>query len=153
MKFPFIVVLLLPVWAAAQSSYIPVHKFDSKHDPAADLRAAIAEAQRTEKRIILDVGGDWCVYCRQMDELFQQHPDLASLRDEHFITVAVYYATDNKNPQFLSQYEKIPGIPHLYVLDDHGRLVRSQPAIELREPKTGSYSPDRMRAFLLRWSN
>src|SRR5215471_3069270 len=38
--------------------YVPVHKFDPKRDAAADIEAAIHEAQRTGKRILLDVGGD-----------------------------------------------------------------------------------------------
>lgn len=136
--------------ASASSAYVPVHKFDPKRDPAADLQAAVVEAQGTGKRILLDVGGDWCVYCHQMDQLFQQHPELAKLRDDNFLTVAVYYGSDNKNPQFLSHYTKVLGIPHFYVLDDHGRLLRSQHLVELRE--RGAYSPEKMKEFLLRWS-
>lgn len=136
--------------AAASLDYVPVHKFDPKRDPAADLQAAIAEAQHTGKHIILDVGGDWCVYCHQMDKLFEQHPELARLRDDHFVTVAVYYGSDNKNSQFFSRYEKIPAIPHFYVLNEHGQLLHSQHVIELRAGH--AYSPDKMKAFLLRWA-
>ncbi len=57
-------------------AYAPVHKFDSKRDAAADIQAAVAEAHRTGKRVIVDVGGDWCQYCHQLDQLFQEHPDL-----------------------------------------------------------------------------
>lgn len=132
------------------SPYLPVHKFDPKRDPDVDLQAAMLEAQRTGKRVILDVGGDWCVYCHQMNLLFEQHPDLARLRDDNFVTVAVYYGSDNKNPQFLSHYAKVKGIPHFFVLDEHGRLLRSQHMVELREQ--GAYSPQKMKEFLLRWS-
>lgn len=136
--------------AAPSSPYIPVHKFDPKRDPGADLQAAMLEARRAGKRIILDVGGDWCVYCHQMNLLFEQYPDLARLRDDNFVTVAVYYGDDNKNKQFLSHYAKVEGIPHLYILDDHGRLLCSQHMVELREK--GAYSPEKMKEFLLRWS-
>ena len=40
---------------AAGSSYVTVHKFDPERDAAADIQAAIAEAQRTGKRIIVDI--------------------------------------------------------------------------------------------------
>src|SRR5260370_36465357 len=78
----------------ADSTYVPVHKFDSKRDAAADIQAAITEAQRSGKRILLDVGGDWCQYCHQMDQLFQERPELLELPDKNFITVPVYYRTD-----------------------------------------------------------
>jgi len=55
---------------------VPIHKFDSKRDAAADIQAGVAEAHRTGKRVIVDVGGDWCQYCHQLDQLFQEHPDL-----------------------------------------------------------------------------
>jgi thioredoxin-related protein len=107
---------------AAGSSYVAVHKFDPKRDAAADIQAAIAEAQRTGKRVLLDIGGDWCQYCHQMDQLFQEHPELLELRDKNFITVAVYYGTDKKNEQVLSHYPKVEGIPHFYVLDSSGSV-------------------------------
>jgi thioredoxin-related protein len=150
MRILSIAVLVLSTFAAAQTVYTPVHKFDEKRDAAGDLRATVAEAHRIGKRIILDVGGDWCIYCQQMNDMFQKNPDVAKLRDDHFIMLAVYYGAHNKNVQFLSQYGAIPAIPHFYVLDDNGRLLRSQPAVELREAT--SYSPDKMRTFLLRWS-
>ena len=118
---------------AADSSYVPVHKFDPKRDAAADIQAAIAEAQKTGKRIILDIGGDWCQYCHQMDQLFQEHPELLELRDKNFITVAIYYGTDKKNEQVLSHYPKVDGIPHFYVLDSRGSVLHSQHLLELRK--------------------
>jgi thioredoxin-related protein len=138
------------VSGSADSSYVPVHKFDPKRDAAADIQAAIAEAQRTGKRIILDIGGDWCQYCHQMDQLFQEHPELVELRDKNFITVGVYYGTDNKNKQVLSPYPKVEGIPHFYVLDRRGSVLHSQHLLELREG--GKYVPDKMKEFLTKWS-
>ncbi len=135
---------------AAGSGYVAVHKFDPKRDAGADIQAAIAEAQRTGKRIILDIGGDWCQYCHQMDQLFQEHPDLLELRDKNFITVAVYYGTDKKNEQVLSHYPKVAGIPHFYVLDGTGSVLHSQHLLELR--KGGKYDPDKMKEFLTQWS-
>jgi len=135
---------------ATGPSYVAVHKFDPKRDAAADIQAAIKQAQKTGKRIILDVGGDWCSYCHQMDEFFQQHPDLLQMRDRNFITVAVYFGKDNKNEQVLSQYSKLLGIPHFFVLEKDGTLLYSQHVVELRAG--GNYNPEKMRDFLAAWS-
>jgi len=93
-----------------------VRKFDPKRDAAADIQAAIAEAQKTGKRVILDIGGDWCQYCHQMDQFFQDHPDVFQLREKNFVTVLIFYSSDNKNEKALSRYSKVLGIPHFFVL-------------------------------------
>jgi len=75
----------------------------------------------------MDVGGDWCSYCREMDQFFQEHSDIAQLRDENFITVPAFYSSENKNEKVLSRYSKVEGIPHLFVLEKDGTLLHSQP--------------------------
>jgi thioredoxin-related protein len=135
---------------AQGSSYVPVHKFDPKRDAVADIEAAIQEAQGTGKRIILDVGGDWCSYCHEMDQFFQEHSDLLEIREENFITVAVYYSSENKNEKALSHYPKVLGIPHFFVLEKDGTLLQSQHIVDLRAKR--KYDANKMKDFLIKWS-
>ncbi|HVO73587.1 MAG TPA: thioredoxin family protein, partial [Ignavibacteriaceae bacterium] len=51
----------------AYGKYIPVEEFDPSRNPAKDLNNAVAEAKRTGKRILLDVGGNWCIWCHYLD--------------------------------------------------------------------------------------
>lgn len=132
------------------SAYVPVHSFDPKRNAEADIQAASAEAQRTGKRVLIDVGGDWCAYCHQMDDFYREHPDVLQLRDANFITVAVYYGDDNKNTQALSRYSKVLGIPHFFILEKDGTLLYSQHVLDLREG--GKYDAEKMKNFLLAWA-
>ena len=100
-----------------------MRKFDPKRDAAADIQAAIAEAQRTGKRVILDIGGDWCQYCHQMDQFFQDYPDVFQLREKNFVTVLIFYSSDNKNEKALSHYSKVLGIPHFFRVGGRRDLV------------------------------
>ncbi|MBX7171086.1 MAG: thioredoxin family protein [Pyrinomonadaceae bacterium] len=109
-------------------------KFDPKRDPNADLQTAIAKAQKENKRIVLDIGGEWCVWCRKMDVYLMQHKDLAKLRDKNFVWVKINMSEENENKAFLSNYPEIPGYPHLYVLEKDGTLLKSQDTSELEEP-------------------
>lgn len=136
--------------AEINSEYVPVHKFDPKRDAAADIRAAISEAQRTGKRVILDVGGDWCAWCHVLDKFFETHPEIVSFRDRNFLTVAVFYSHENKNEKVLSQYGKVEGIPHFFVLDKDGTLLHSQGMVKLETG--GEPDPEKMKDFLVRWS-
>jgi len=129
--------------------YVPVPHFDASRDVAEDISAAIAEAQRTQKRIILYVGGPWCPYCDQLETLFQKNPNLRQLRDAHFITVPVYSGSENKNDHALAAYTPVLGVPHFFVLASDGTLLHSQHMVELRA--NADYSPSKMQDFLERW--
>ena len=110
----------------AQSSYAPVAKYDPKRDAAQDIRDAAAEAKRTNRRVLLEVGGEWCSWCHHMDDFFTANSDLTSLRDKSFVTVKINFSEENPNKGVLAQYPAIAGYPHLFVLDSDGGLVHSQ---------------------------
>ncbi|MDE3201084.1 MAG: thioredoxin family protein [Acidobacteriota bacterium] len=131
-------------------AYTPVHAFDTKRDAVKDIQAAIAEAERTRKRIILYVGGDWCPYCAQLVMLYRADPTLLALRDRRFITVYVFYGPENRNEKALRRYGKVLGVPHYFVLNSNGELLHSQHLLELRT--AGSYSPEKFRSFFEEWA-
>ena len=136
--------------SAAETSYVPVHAYDRARDAAGDIDSAIAEARKAGKRVLVEIGGDWCPWCRSLEKAFQEHPDLLQLREAQFITVDVYYGADYKNEQALSRYSKVLGIPHLFVLDGDGKLLHSQHVVEFQA--NGNYSPDKVKDFLVKWS-
>jgi thiol:disulfide interchange protein len=125
--------------------------FRPNRNPAADLKQAIAEAEQTHRRILLDVGGQWCIWCKYLDQFFDSHPDLKALRDKNYVWMKVNMSRENENKGFLSQYPSIPGYPHFFVLNPDGRFYHSQ---ETRPLEDGfrSYNPDRMREFLIKWA-
>jgi thioredoxin-related protein len=121
--------------------------FDSKRDAAADLQGALAEANKTGKRVLVDVGGNWCSWCREMERFIEAHKELKELRDERFVTVKINYSPENKNEAVLSEFPKIPGYPHLFILDSTGKLLCSKDTSQLEDGKS-SYVLDRFMAFL-----
>lgn len=42
-------------------------KFDPTKNPFEDLKVAVEKAQQSNKRIILDIGGEWCIWCHRID--------------------------------------------------------------------------------------
>ena len=124
-------------------------KFDPARDAAKDITAAVADAKRTNRRVILDVGGEWCGWCHALDRYFVEHEDLRALRDQHYVWLKVNYSPENTNAAVLGRYPGINGYPHLFVLDQDGTLVQSQDTSPLEEG--ASYNYDRMKAFLLKW--
>ncbi len=154
----FVVCLLLGMVSATaqekpqeKSVYVPVTKFDPTRDAAKDIQDAVVEARRTGKRILLDVGGNWCIWCRRLDSLFVANKDLDELLHREFVPVKVNWSKENKNEAVLSQFPKIPGYPHLFVLDSDGKLLHSQDTSELESGN--HHDHDKVMAFLKKWGS
>lgn len=96
--------------------YVAVAEFDSTRNPAKDVEDAVVEAKRTGRRILLDVGGNWCKWCHYLDRFWEQNKDVADFMHEKFIYVKVNFSKGNENKEFLSKYPKIPGYPHFLVI-------------------------------------
>ena len=65
--------------------------------------AAIPRAQRENKRILLEVGGEWCVYCRLLNKMIHEDERLMKRLDDGFIVVKVNFSEDVTNEAFLSR--------------------------------------------------
>jgi thiol:disulfide interchange protein len=127
----------------------PPLKFDPSRDPARDLDRAAGDATRAGKRIILDVGGEWCSWCHILDAFIAEHAELKAAIARDYVWLKINMSPENENKVFLSEYPKIPGYPHLFVLEQDGTLLHSQGTAELEEGK--SYHLGRVRDFLERW--
>ncbi|MBD3223766.1 MAG: DUF255 domain-containing protein [Caldithrix sp.] len=134
---------------SVDTSFTGVHEFDPERDPAVDLQKAIKAAQQTNKRIVLDVGGEWCVWCHKLDSLIAQNDSINTLLRDQFITVKINYSKKNKNDEFLSGYPPITGYPHLFILDSDGTLLHSQNTAMLEKGKR--HDPQKVFAFFNAW--
>ncbi|MCI0488734.1 MAG: thioredoxin family protein [Blastocatellia bacterium] len=135
---------------AKNPQYAPVTVYDPARDADKDIRDAVAEATRTGKRVLLEVGGQWCVWCRILDRYFEEHKELTEFKEKNFIMVKINYSEENENKTVLSRYPEIRGYPHLFVLDSGGKLLHSQDTAELEKGK--SYDLEKFFAFLKKWS-
>lgn len=136
--------------ADRETRHFEREKFDPLRDPAKDFESAKQKARETGQRIILDVGGEWCIWCRQMDDFFLRNPELLAFREKRFIWVKVNMSDENPNQAFLSQFPPIPAYPYLFVLDSEGKLLHSQRTGKLESGK--GYSLSKFQVFLKSWA-
>ena len=142
-----LLVLAFAAITAAQS--LPV-KFDPTRDAAADVAAATALAKAQGKRVLVDVGGEWCSWCHILDRFIAANADVQSARDANYVWVKVNWSKENKNEALLSRWPKIQGYPHLFVLDGDGKLLHSQDTGPLEAGK--DYDRAKIIAFLKAWA-
>jgi thioredoxin-related protein len=131
---------------AKMHAYIPVTKFDTTRDAQKDLNDAVAEAKKTNRRVYVDVGGDWCIWCHRLDDFYGANKDLQEYLDKHYIFVKINFSKENKNEAVLSKFPKIEGYPHVFILDKNGKLVKSKDTGELEQGK--GYNHDKVMTFL-----
>jgi len=92
-----------------------------------DLKAALASAAATHKRVILDFGGNWCPDCQVLDIYFHNDAN-KPLLDANYILVHVNIGERDRNLDIAKSYD-IPidkGVPALAVLGSDGKLLYSQ---------------------------
>jgi len=115
-------------------------------DAGTDIGLGLAQASTTGRRVLIEVGGDWCSWCDRLDEYFTKNPDVAALRDSNFVLVKIAVEPGKYSPPILRQFPPIPEYPHLFVLDGKGALVESKDTDELERGDT--YDRDKMIRFL-----
>ena len=55
-----------------------VPQYNPEADPAVDLAMTAKRAQAEHKRIILQVGGEWCQFCHRLDAFIRDTPSVAA---------------------------------------------------------------------------
>ncbi|MDB4561543.1 thioredoxin family protein [bacterium] len=129
-------------------AFYSVPHYDEAREPAADLQLTIKRAQQGEKRILVQVGGDWCNWCGRLAEFMAQKEKVRGLLEQHFLIMKV--ASESKyTDAFLSDYPKINSYPHVFVLNAKGELLHSQDMEELERGE--GYDEVAFLKFLQAW--
>lgn len=126
-----------------------VDVYDPGRDPAADLKEAVQIATSTNRRILLEVGGEWCSWCHALDRFLTEQTEVREALAREFVMMKVNMSEENRNEEFLGQFPEIPGYPHLFVLDQSGALLQSQGTAELEQER--SYSVEAFLALIEKW--
>ena len=126
--------------------------YDRERNPFVDARAAFEKARTEYKVILVDIGGDWCVWCLRLDNFINDHPELSQFINQYFTRVRVYADQSNtSNWQFLSELPTVHAIPYFFVFSRDGVLLQGQSTGEFEEGD--SYNYERLKAFFEHWAD
>lgn len=124
--------------------------YDPVRDPLADAQAAFALAAKTGRRVLIEVGGDWCRWCHVLDRLLAREPELADRLHCAFVVLKLAIDEDHDAAAVLGVYPTPDGYPYLYAVRADGALLHAQDAVGFLD--NGDYSAPRVAAFVDRWS-
>ena len=129
-----------------------VHLYDDHANARADIAAALKQARREHKRVLVDFGGDWCGDCQVLHAVLIQ-PQNAAILQAHYIEVHVSVgATGIEQNQAIAEGYGIPvrhGVPAVAVLSADGKVVTSSRNKEFET--VAATNPAGVTAFLNHW--
>lgn len=145
-----VLLLLLTVTGLSAQNTTP-QIYDPTRDPFSQVEQAIKSAEGN-RHILLQIGGNWCKWCRMFEKWSRETPQIDSLLKADFIIVHVNYSKENKNESFLKSLE-FPqrfGFPVFVILDEKGRRLHTQNSAYLEEGE--GYSEKKVTEFLRHWN-
>jgi hypothetical protein len=134
---------------ATRLPFYTVDRYDDQRDAAQDLARTIERAKAEHKHILVQVGGDWCGWCKRMSRFIETNEQVRAHVSRDYLLMKVTYDEKQPNTAFLSQYPKIKGYPHLFVLSSDGKLLHSQETADLEEGS--AYNEQVYVSFLEKW--
>ncbi len=104
---------------------VPEAPFDDSADADRDVARAFYEARIWNKRVLIDLGANWCADCRILSGLMDL-PEVARFLDAHYVVVSVDVGRFNRNLQIPAHFGialREEGVPCVIIADPDGRLV------------------------------
>ncbi len=148
----FVSFLFLVTFSHAQKAVEGFQWYHPEADAKAEIAKAVKQAKKEHKHVILQVGGNWCIWCKRLHNLMDSNATVHNYLDSNFILVPVNYSKENKNLEVLKTlgYPQRFGYPVLVVLDEKGNRLHTQNSGYLEEGKR--HSPAKVLEFLKHWS-
>ncbi|MCT3922343.1 thioredoxin family protein [Elizabethkingia anophelis] len=137
--------------AIAEKNALP-KPYHPEENAEAKIAELTAQAKKENKNIMIQAGGNWCIWCLRFNNYVQTTPELKKLVDDNYIYYHLNYSPDNKNEKIFAKYgnpgDKY-GYPVFIVLDKDGKQIHTQDSSVLEECK--GYSLDKVKKFFEDW--
>jgi len=147
------VLLVCWVFLPASPDYSHDRIYDESADGAAQVAAALARAKAEHKRVLLDFGANWCVWCHMLHAFLSSDPPVKAVLAEHYLVVLVDVNKEH-NSATVQKYG-FPtdlGLPVVLVLNADGQPLVTQGNDGFVNADTGEYESARVLAFLKKWA-
>lgn len=124
--------------------------YDEEADGAKQIEAALATAEKENKRVLLQFGANWCGWCHKLHKLFHDNDEVRKKLDASYVVVLIDVNGEH-NQEINAKYGKPTkhGLPAIVVLDAEGKQLTTQDTGKLEEGD--HHDPQKVLAFLAQW--
>jgi len=153
------------VWSAANATAVaphvnmslgalPIvdsHPFDSSMDAKATVENALARAKSDQKRVLIDLGANWCAGCIVLDNVLRL-PEVSSFVASHYEVVHVDVGRLNRNLDVPARFgvTEVESVPAVLIIDADGRLLNPTQISALEDAR--SMTPQAIVDWLAAWA-
>ncbi len=161
MKKPvFIIILFLLIFSAGQVSAAvtdtikteAVKLYDPTANAEAGIKAAVMQAKKEGKHVLIQAGGNWCVWCLRFNKFTTEDKQMDSAMKAGYIVYHLNWSPENKNSETFSKYGFAQrfGFPVFIILDEAGNRLHTQNSSYLEQGN--GYNKTKVLDFLHDWS-
>ncbi|MBV7532606.1 thioredoxin family protein [Chitinophaga sp. sic0106] len=153
MKYVWMLILsvgfIIPA-ASAQTQDLQ-HIYNPEANAKADIAAAVQQAAKEKKHVLLQIGGNWCIWCKRFYKFVEDDSTLKSTMESNFVVYHLNYSKENKNLPILKElgYPQRFGFPVFVVLDANGNRLHTQNSGLLES--ADSYDKKKVGDFFKQW--
>jgi thioredoxin-related protein len=128
------------------------HLYNPNANAKAEIADAVKQASKEHKNVLLQIGGNWCIWCLRFNDLVTKDAELDKYLHDNYVVLHVNYSPENKNEKVLADlgYPQRFGFPVFVVLDDKGNRLHTQNSGYLEEGK--GHSKEKVMEFFKDWS-
>ena len=159
--FTTVTLLCLPLFAslshAADTTAAPTPAiYDTLANAKAQIADALKLAKETDRRVLIQWGANWCVWCRALHGLMEGDSTIHQALNSDYVLVLIDVGRKDKNGDLMDKYgvDRKQGIPFLTVLDADGKVIVDQEtgALETADKEHPSHDPAKVIAFLEKYA-
>ncbi|GAC1426142.1 MAG: hypothetical protein NVSMB67_28620 [Flavisolibacter sp.] len=132
------------------------HDSTKLYDPSAnvqkDVNVALARARKEKKHVLLEIGGNWCVWCYKFNSFVLMDSSLKHLLENNFVVYHLNYSKENRNLAYMKKlgHPQRFGFPVIVILDAEGNRLNTQDTSLLK--KGNGYDFQKVKDFFINWA-
>jgi thioredoxin-related protein len=151
-RITVLVALLLGVKAFSQDM-TKFHLYKPEEKAEKEIAKAVSEAKQQGKHVLVQIGGNWCIWCARFHDFITSDPKIDSIVKADYVVYHMNYSEENFNAKALAKYgyPQRFGFPVFLVLDADGKLIETVNSWYLEDGKK-SYDRDKVIEFLTDWA-
>jgi thiol-disulfide isomerase/thioredoxin len=125
--------------------------YDVNADAKAEVDAALVRAKAEGKRVIVDLGGNWCGDCRVFAAVMDL-PEVKKYVDAHYEVVLVNVGRYDTNLEIPARFglDKLHAAPTTLIVSPDGKLINTDDTVALQDART--MTPQAVVDWLAHWA-
>ncbi|MBO5963836.1 MAG: thioredoxin family protein [Bacteroidales bacterium] len=123
--------------------------YDEKANWKEQVENSLKKAEKENKHLLIQFGGNWCKWCIMFDRFVQSDNELKQLVDSNFVILHLDYKKQEDLLAFTDYADRF-GFPVLLIYDSNGKRLHTQ-STDLLEQGEG-YDKKKVYGVLRNWT-